>query len=142
MDKTLFIIRGLPGSGKSTLADALYNHHDGIAWNEQPAWLEADQYFIQADGTYAFVPEQLHKAHTWCKEQAEAAMKHGSCCVIVSNTFTEQWEAQDYIEAAKKYGYLIQVIECHGNFGSIHNVPAGTLEKMKRRWQPTEKWEY
>lgn len=60
-------------------------------------------------------------------------MKSGSN-PVVSNTFTTQREVNPYLDLAKEYGYKVNIIECKGNFGSIHNVPPETIEKMKRRW--------
>ena len=45
--------------------------------------------------------------------------------VAVSNTFTQKWEMQPYIDMANEHNYHIQIIKCHGDskWQSIHNVP-------------------
>lgn len=124
LDKTLFLVRGLPGSGKSTLAKMLC---------PRDAY-EADDWFID-EGVYRFDPSQLHKAHHYCQTVVKNAMQTAARKIAVANTFSQLWEMTPYEEMASRYGYTVQVIECHGSFGSIHNVPESDLEKMKERWE-------
>lgn len=131
MNKTLVIVRGLPGSGKTTLARVLKDYGD-----EYAAHYEADQFMVNNNGLYEFNPSKLRYCHEMCLTGVEEAMVIGVPMVIVSNTFTQYWEMEKYIHCAKHYKYNIQLIECSGNFGSIHNVPAETIEKMKNRWSP------
>lgn len=129
MRKTLYIIRGLPGSGKSTLARALVPH-------SSQHW-EADMFFLDENGEYKFNPKLLSKAHEWCQKHVEQVMMTGHD-VAVSNTFTRLEELLPYQLMAEYYGYDVQIIECHGKFGSIHNVPERTIRRMRERWQPTQ----
>lgn len=122
IEKRLVIIRGLPGSGKSTLAKQLkkegYEH------------FEADQYFIGTDGQYRYDKTKMKDAHLWCQESVRRALKEGKK-VVVSNTFTQKWEIKPYQNMDVPY----QIIECTGDYGSIHNVPTEVLELMKSRWE-------
>lgn len=123
----LYIIRGLPGSGKSTLAKLIaeakgYIHH------------EADMYFTNEDGDYNFIPEKIKDAHKWCLESTKEVLEKG-VGVVVSNTFTTQWQVQPYIDVAKDLDVEIVLIECKSNFGSIHGVPVESLERMKQIWE-------
>ena len=122
----LTLIRGLPGSGKSTLAAALEDSSD-------VNWYEADHFF-SVNGEYNFDASLLKQAHQWCQKKTEEAL---SCCVdtVVSNTFTQKWEMQPYLDMAKKYNAIINVIVCKGEFGSVHNVPEETIERMRKRWE-------
>lgn len=128
MTNTLTLIRGLPGSGKTTLAASLYEA--GLI----DVFFEADHFFTTDNGDYAFDRLRLKEAHAWCFEQTKKALESGSN-VAVSNTFTQIWEMQPYIDLAKQLGNTLQVVALFGNFGSIHNVPDETIERMKARWE-------
>lgn len=119
----LILIRGLPGSGKSTLAKSLVDFHH----------VEADEYFVGLDG-YKFEASEVKYAHAWCQHHAINALKMGRN-VVVSNTFTQRWEMQPYIDAAKALGIVSQVITCHGEWENVHGVPAKKIEQMRARWE-------
>jgi predicted kinase len=130
MEKILVICRGIPGSGKSTFAKTLGGIH-----------IEADQYFVDADGNYNFDGSKIKLAHEYCKGQTEAWMKTDGTQVnvdriVVSNTFTQEWEMTPYFELAKEFGYKIFSIiieNRHGNKNE-HNVPEDKIEQMKNRF--------
>ena len=125
---TLTIIRGLPGSGKSTLAKAM--SVTGVAH------VEADMYWEKYH-CGKFIPEKLKDAHQWCRETAWTIMDQGrSLCV--ANTFTQAWEAKDYVDYAVDKGYEIQIVEVIGAWKSIHDVPDATMERMKNRMESNE----
>lgn len=126
---TLNIIRGLPGSGKTTVGLCLMDF-------DHSKCFEADKFFMIKE-EYNFIPEILPCAHDWCKRQVESYMKFTKRECVVSNTFTQKWEYQPYLDLAEKYGYDVQIIECHGKFKSVHNVPDYVIQKMKERWEPT-----
>ena len=121
MNPTIYIVRGLPGSGKSTIAKKLvhYTKH-----------FEADMFFME-NGVYCFNPAFIKDAHEWCFNSIESAMKT-DCDCCVSNTFTQRWEYQPYLDLAERYDYNVQIIECHGDFGNIHDVPEQVIENMKK----------
>lgn len=122
----LYVVRGLPGSGKSTLARRLTRHQ-----------FEADQYFVQPDGSYDFERSELGKAHAWCRDQVEKAMADKVEEVAVSNTFTQKWEYQPYLNLAAKHGYQTQIIACAGDpaWANTHDVPQSAIERMRERWE-------
>lgn len=124
MDKSLFLIRGLPGSGKSSFAKLICNQH-----------VEADKFFMQ-DGEYKFDASKLKQAHEWCRNETERWMENGYD-VVVSNTFTQEWEMKPYYELAEKYGYQVYslVVENRHNGVNEHNVPEEALMKMKNRFE-------
>lgn len=123
----LTIIRGLPGSGKSTLAKALVAATGACHY-------ETDMFFDHPVNGYQFNPHKIKEAHSWCQSMIEATMRDG-CDVIVSNTFTQQWEVQPYIDLAEQYGYQVQIIECKADFGNVHGVPSDAIERMRKRWE-------
>ena len=131
--QTLYIIRGLPGSGKSTLAKKIINSSV-----KKVEHFEADMYFIDKDGNYNWDRNQIAAAHEWCYRGVEDALFNGYD-VIVSNTFVELRTMEQYFALGERLECKIVVIECLGNYGSIHNVPEETMEKMRRRWIPNHK---
>ena len=127
MNKTLYLFRGLPGAGKSTLARKLF---------PETVICEADQ-FLYEDGQYIFTKTKLKEAHESCKKKAEKLMSEGSEQVVVSNTLTQEWEMEFYINTATKYGYEISSIileNRHGN-KNIHDCPDEHVEVMRNRFQ-------
>lgn len=122
--KELFLLRGLPGAGKSTLAKMICSQH-----------VEADMFFIQ-DGEYKFDASKLKQAHAWCQDKTEVWMRNGYN-VVVSNTFTQEWEMEAYYKLAKKYGYQVHSLVVENRHGGIneHGVPADKLEQMKNRFE-------
>lgn len=128
--KELFLLRGLPGSGKSTLAKMLVGDKD---YRHK----EADMYFVDGDGNYKFQPSKIKEAHKWCQEEIEFLMKHEHSSVVVSNTFTQEWEMEEYYKLAEKYGYRVHSLIVENRHGGIneHNVPEEKLEQMKNRFE-------
>lgn len=125
----LLLYRGLPGSGKSTRAVRDVAHS-----GPRSTHLEADDYMIDDTGKYRFRPDLLPAAHMWCLETARIMLLKGYT-VCVSNTFTTIKEMQPYLDVAAQTKSLVEVYKCTGTFGSVHNVPDATLERMKARWE-------
>lgn len=128
--KTLILLRGLPGSGKTTLAKLLVGDKDYCH-------KEADTYFVDREGNYNFNPSKIKDAHAWCKSEIEFAMKNEHSPVVVSNTFTQEWEMEAYYELAKTYGYQVSSIIVENRHGgkNIHNCPEDKVEIMKKRFE-------
>jgi predicted kinase len=122
--KTLILLRGLPGAGKSTFAKTLGGIH-----------IEADHYFMK-DGEYKFDASKLKQAHEHCRTSTEGWMMEGYN-IVVSNTFTQEWEMDAYYELAGKYGYRVYsiIVENRHNGVNEHGVPADKLEQMKNRFE-------
>jgi predicted kinase len=128
--KELFLLRGLPGSGKSTLAKMLVGDKDYYH-------KEADMYFVDGDGNYNFQPSKIKEAHKWCQEEIEFLMKYEHSPVVVSNTFTQEWEMEEYYKLAERYGYRVHSLIVENRHGGIneHNVPEEKLVQMKNRFE-------
>jgi predicted kinase len=122
--KELILLRGLPGSGKSTFAEVIGGFR-----------CEADMFFME-DGEYKFDINRIKEAHRWCKEQCESFMVREKPKVIVSNTFTQEWEMEDYYDLAKRYGYKVTSVILENRHGGVntHNVPDATLGNMRNRF--------
>ena len=123
--KELFLLRGLPGSGKSTLAESLGGSH-----------MEADKYFTY-EGKYEFDVTKLKDAHDWCQNAVRVFMENKSKRVVVSNTFTQEWEMTPYFELAEKHGYKVYSLICENRHGGVneHGVPEDKLKLMKNRFE-------
>ena len=129
-EKTLFILRGLPGSGKTTLAKSIGAVH-----------FEADMYFMVGK-EYKFDVTKLKQAHAWCQDQVRISMKNsdnkiGDLRIAVSNTFTQEWEMEPYVEMAKEYGFKVFTLIVENRHGGVnqHEVPEDKIELMKNRFE-------
>ena len=124
--KELYLLRGLPGSGKSTLAKSISDVH-----------YEADMYFVNADGEYVFNPALLKDAHNWCQTMTQIAMEYNTPKVVVSNTFTQEWEMEAYYKLAEDYGYVVFSLIVENRHGGIneHGVPEEALDRMRARFE-------
>jgi len=129
-EKTLFIIRGIPGSGKTTLAKSIGAVH-----------FEADMYFMVGN-EYKFDVTKLKQAHAWCQDQVRISMKNsdktiGDLRIAVSNTFTQEWEMEPYVEMAKEYGFKVFTLIVENRHGGInqHDVPEDKIELMINRFE-------
>ena len=128
--KQLILLRGLPGSGKSTFAKTLGGIH-----------IEADQYFMR-DGIYEFDASQLKNAHNYCQSQTRAWMTHNvnsitTDRIIVSNTFTQEWEMDAYFEMAEEFGYQVFSLIVENRHGgmNVHGCPEDKIEQMRNRFE-------
>jgi predicted kinase len=130
----LIIIRGLPGSGKSTLA-GMMSYHLNVKDGKNAQVFEADQYFTDSDGNYNFDGAKLSEAHEDCQTRTRNWLDSGHIA-IVSNTFTQRWEYQPYLDMARMLNVPAQVIEVHGSFGNIHGVSLEKIASMQKRWEP------
>ena len=118
----LRIHRGLPGSGKSTGAEQVAGY----------VHVEADMYFMQ-NGEYVYDSSKLSAAHAWCFDRVSELLLNDED-VIVSNTFTTAKELRPYIKFAEENGISVMVYTFTKNYGSTHDVPDATMEKMERRF--------
>lgn len=123
--KELFILRGMPGSGKSTLAKSLGGKH-----------VEADMFFMK-DGEYKFDVTKIKDAHSWCQTIVGGWMSDKEERIVVSNTFTQEWEMTPYLEWAQDFDYRVFILIVENRHGGMneHNVPEEVIIKMKNRFE-------
>ena len=76
-------------------------------------------------------------AHEWCRTQVMQSMVIDLSIIVVSNTFTQQWEMDTYYELAKEYGYRVHTLIVENRHGGVneHGCPEETLWKMKNRFE-------
>jgi len=124
--KELILLRGLPGSGKSTLAKVIGG-----------SYVEADMFFVDDAGNYNFDASHLKDAHEWCHDLVFMDVLKDVPLIVVSNTFTQEWEMKPYYEIAKQYGYQVHSVIVENRHGGVntHGVPEDKLEVMKNRFE-------
>ena len=124
--KKLFLVRGVPGSGKSTFAEEICSKV-----------VAADDYFVDAiTKEYKFNPKKLKDAHRYCKLKTRSIMEKG-VDVAVANTFTREWEMQDYYALAEEFGYMVFSVIVENRHGgkNVHNVPEEKVQEMRNRFE-------
>lgn len=129
----LILLRGLPGSGKTTLAHIILQHPAGL---EQEV-LSADDFFENENGDYNFDSTKIKEAHNYCQFRCSERMRQEKSRIVVANTFTQEWEMEDYLKMAERYNYRVHTIiveNRHGN-QNVHGVPEDKLQQMKNRFE-------
>ena len=97
----------------------------------------ADMFFEIDLGTYKIDPTKLKYAHEWCIKQVEDRMKASVQKIFVANTFTQEWEMENYFKLAEVNGYRVHSIIVENRHGgeNIHGVPREKVEQMVDRFQ-------
>lgn len=107
----------------------------GIRIFPDHAHVEADQYF-QRHGRYEFDGSKLKQAHEWCQLRVQKYMEDNDD-IVVSNTFSQKWEMQPYLELAHRFGYYVVVMTVNNVHGTknVHDVPESSINRMRDRWE-------
>ena len=129
----LILLRGIPGSGKTTLANVILQQPN----NNPQEILSADDFFDDGNGGYNFDPTKLKEAHNYCQFRCSERMRQQKSRIVVANTFTQEWEMDEYFKMAERYDYRVHTIiveNRHGN-ENIHGVPRDKVQQMKNRFE-------
>lgn len=127
----LIIIRGVSGSGKTSLAQMLLRSFPEAAHHE------ADHFFMDSDDNYKFDQSFLSEAHAKCLVDTKESLRFGKM-VIVSNTFTEQWEMNEYIKSVNPLGGMVLIYDMPNRFRNVHGVPDEVIKRQIERMVPKE----
>lgn len=129
----LILLRGLPGSGKSTLANIILQQPS----NNPQEVLSADDFFVNNEGVYIFDVTKIKEAHNYCRFRCSERMRQGIARIVVANTFTQEWEMDEYFKMAERYNYRVHTVVVENRHGNqnIHDVPEDKLQQMKERFQ-------
>lgn len=133
---SLYLIRGLPGSGKSTFADKMLSA--GVV----DVVLSADDFMVDAEGSYHFRPQRLSEVHRKCQHATRRHLRVGHR-VAVANTFVKRWEVVPYLTIASDLGVTVKMISVFDGgcddatlaTRNIHGVPLPTIIRMRRSYQ-------
>ena len=117
------LMQGVPGSGKSTIAKKLRE------MDPNSEIVSADDFFVQADGSYVFDRTKLSDAHKQCQAKARIALEK-KMSVIVDNTNIKKKDAQFYLDLAKEFDAEVQVIRVVSDFKNVHDVPQEVVDRM------------
>ena len=103
-NRNLILVRGISGAGKTTLAEVLATKPFECfliePGDDDYPVLSADDYFIDSEGNYNWVGDQLHKAHAWCLSETESFMIDGELKIFVANTFAPERDLRAYYDIA------------------------------------------
>ena len=129
----LILLRGLPGSGKTTLAKIILQ----LRSTDEPEILSADDFFEDKEGDYNFDSTKLKEAHNYCQFRCSERMRQQKAKIVVANTFTQEWEMDEYFKMAERYNYRVHTVVVENRHGNenIHGVPEDKLQQMKNRFQ-------
>ena len=129
----LILLRGLPGSGKTTLAKIILQ----LRSTDEPEILSADDFFEDKEGDYNFDPTKLKEAHNYCQFRCSERMRQQKARIVVANTFTQEWEMDEYFKMAERYNYRVHTVVVENRHGNenVHGVPEDKLQQMKNRFQ-------
>jgi predicted kinase len=128
----LILLRGLPGAGKTTLAKIILQ----LPNNDEPEVLSADDFFINEKGEYEFDSQKIKEAHNYCQFGCSERMRQQKARIVVANTFTQEWEMEEYFKMAERYNYRVHTVIVENRHGgeNIHGVPDDKLQQMKKRF--------
>lgn len=142
----LILIRGLPSSGKSSIVRLFHHSYH----------FESDQFFmkkgpyITSPLEYQFDPELIEDAHQWCEEKVREQIKlcylidrKSQATIVVSNTFTQRWEMQPYIEMETPDQVKLTVLDLFDGgcddetlfARNKHGVPLETFRTMRAGYE-------
>ena len=94
-------------------------------------------YFIDESGNFNFDPTKIKDAHQWCQGMVKGDMILEYPKIVVSNTFTQEWEIESYVNMAKEYGYIVFSVIVENRHGGVneHGVPEDKIQTMKSRFE-------
>lgn len=103
MNKTLYLMQGVPGSGKSFLAEMIAKQTNGVIYSTDALWYDEE-------GTYNFDKELLGEKHRLNQQLVSEAMVEGRESIIVDNTNLTPDSIKPYVMMAEIHEYTIQVV--------------------------------
>lgn len=147
MERTLYIMRGLPGSGKSTRAKAICD--EALRMGANGAVICSTDDFFMVNGEYRFNRESLGYNHSQNQSRVNELMTQKVDAIVVDNTNIKRRDMQSYLAFAEHHGYAVQEVvigaesmradlntyikTCHER--NTHGVPLETIQRMARTFE-------
>ena len=137
VDRTVFIMRGVPGSGKSTVAL-------GIARSLSSYAIHSTDDLCMVDGEYKFDIELAGERHEQNYQNFLVSLQKGLPYVIVDNTNVKVKQYAPYVEAAQAADYAVVFVELHHPDLDVaverntHGVPREIINQMMLEWEPSQ----
>ena len=126
MKKKLYIFRGLPGSGKSTLANKLAS-----------LVVEPDMFRYDENHNYVCDSDKNADVLRKVEDLLRYAMAHLDMpCLAVAATHVKIEHLKLYVALGQENGYDVNVVECRGKYGNVHNVPESVIARMAKEFEP------
>jgi hypothetical protein len=129
---SVIILRGISGAGKSTYAKKLEEKRPGLCI------VSADNFFIDDDGVYTFVPKLLPDAHRMCLREFADLVRIPTADMLVDNTNTSVVEIAPYMALAQAYGHEARIITLKADvilaaLRNAHGTPLETVGRQNER---------
>lgn len=125
LNKTLFIVRGVPGSGQSSIANIIADEMYSVD----------DYFYTIGNGNYEFNKTDLKEAYEQCYQNVISAMGRNVNRVAVHNPFVKRKDYHHYLKMAKKFKYNVFVIICDNKYDTPHKLPERQLKSMKIKFE-------
>lgn len=107
MNRTLFLMQGIPGSGKSTMAKVIADKYEAIIFSTDDFWITR----IGDQVIYSWNREKLGEAHRWNQRRCvQEMMSDDGGNIVIDNTNIKKRDAQVYFDLASMFNYDIQVV--------------------------------
>ncbi len=141
VDRTVFIMRGIPGSGKSTGARGIARSYPGAFVGTA---IHSTDDLCMVDGEYQFDLELASERHEQNYQNFLGSLEKRVPCVIVDNTNVKVSQFAPYVEAAQDAAYSVVFVEmAHPALmvavdRNTHGVPLEVIAQMMLDWEPSQ----
>lgn len=131
LNRTLFIVRGVPGSGMASIAKLLADE----------MYSADDLFYTIGNGEYVYDASQISEAYEQCYRNVLNALRRGVNRIAVHNPFLKKKDYYKYIKAAKAAGYLPFLLTCETSIGPNREISEDKLNAMWHRFERNERGE-